>query len=84
MSYFSCPQVLTKVADVKIVTSLSEENANSLSPGKMILQMQKINNASSEVHSKSCGFHLSKSKWDPYPWIGYVENNSPADLAGLK
>ncbi|EZA55569.1 hypothetical protein DMN91_008843 [Ooceraea biroi] len=77
------PRVLAEVAGVKIVTSLPEEDANSLAPGKMILQMQKTS-ASPEVHGKSCGFHLTKSKWDPYPWIGYVEDNSPADLAGLK
>lgn len=33
---------------------------------------------------KSCGFHLSRSKWDPYPWVGYVETGSIADLAGLR
>lgn len=33
---------------------------------------------------KSCGFHLTRSKWDPYPWVGYVEAGSVADHAGLK
>lgn len=32
----------------------------------------------------SCGFHLSRSKWDPYPWISAVEEGSPADEAGVK
>lgn len=32
----------------------------------------------------SCGFHLSRSKWDPYPWISAVEEASPADDAGVK
>lgn len=32
----------------------------------------------------SCGFHLSRSKWDPYPWISAVEDDSPANEAGVK
>lgn len=31
----------------------------------------------------SCGFNLSKSKWDPYPWVSTVENDSPAAAAGV-
>jgi len=83
MSHFSHSEVLTEAAGVKIITSLSTEDMNLLSPGKMVLKIQKVN-AGSYMHGKSCGFHLTKSKWDPYPWVGYVENNSPADLAGLK
>lgn len=83
MPHFSYPEVLTEAAGVKIVTSLPTEDVNSLPPGKMVLKMQKVN-AASYMNGKSCGFHLTKSKWDPYPWVGYVENNSPADLAGLK
>ncbi|XP_072749091.1 uncharacterized protein [Anoplolepis gracilipes] len=83
MPRISYPEVLTEAAGVKIVTSLPEENVDSFPPGKIVLKMWKTNSAS-EVHGKSCGFHLTKSKWDPYPWIGYVEKNSPADLAGLR
>lgn len=32
----------------------------------------------------SCGFHLSRSKWDPYPWVSAVEDGSPADEAGVR
>lgn len=31
----------------------------------------------------SCGFHLSRTQWDPYPWVSEVELGSPADKAGL-
>lgn len=31
----------------------------------------------------SCGFNLSKSKWDPYPWVSTVEADSPAATAGV-
>ncbi|XP_055677810.1 uncharacterized protein LOC129786669 isoform X1 [Lutzomyia longipalpis] len=32
----------------------------------------------------SCGFHLSRSKWDPYPWVSGVDKESPAEVTGLK
>lgn len=34
--------------------------------------------------SGSCGFHLTRTKWDPYPWIAGVDEGSPAQTAGLK
>lgn len=30
------------------------------------------------------GFHLSRSKWDPYPYISRVDADSFASLSGLK
>ncbi|PSN56816.1 hypothetical protein C0J52_02702 [Blattella germanica] len=32
----------------------------------------------------SCGFHLTRSKWDPYPWVSGVETGSAAEAAGLQ
>uniref|UniRef100_A0A182NGB3 PDZ domain-containing protein n=1 Tax=Anopheles dirus TaxID=7168 RepID=A0A182NGB3_9DIPT len=32
----------------------------------------------------SCGFHLTRSKWDPYPWVSGVDAESPAEVTGLK
>lgn len=34
--------------------------------------------------SGSCGFNLTKSKWDPYPWVSTVESGSPAEMAGVQ
>ncbi|GJQ68062.1 hypothetical protein Trydic_g10682 [Trypoxylus dichotomus] len=34
--------------------------------------------------SGNCGFDLTRSKWDPYPWISSVEFGSAAYNAGLK
>lgn len=31
-----------------------------------------------------CGFHLTRSKWDPYPWISSVDADSAAELAGMQ
>lgn len=30
------------------------------------------------------GFHLSRSKWDPYPYISRIDDNSYASSSGLK
>ncbi|XP_016990083.2 LOW QUALITY PROTEIN: uncharacterized protein LOC108052242 [Drosophila rhopaloa] len=30
------------------------------------------------------GFHLTRSKWDPYPWVCEVAAGTPAALCGLK
>jgi hypothetical protein len=32
----------------------------------------------------SFGFHLSRSKWDPYPYISRVDSDSFASIAGLR
>ncbi|KAL7291303.1 hypothetical protein TKK_0014906 [Trichogramma kaykai] len=37
-----------------------------------------------DATERSHGFHLVRSKWDPYPWIGPVEKSSSADVAGLR
>ncbi|CAH1255879.1 unnamed protein product [Diabrotica balteata] len=37
-----------------------------------------------EKTSAQCGFHLTRSKWDPYPWVSSVDNDSAASSSGLK
>lgn len=37
-----------------------------------------------ERNSSQCGFHLTRGKWDPYPWISEVDNGTAAFSAGLK
>ncbi|XP_044582336.1 uncharacterized protein LOC123263542 [Cotesia glomerata] len=39
---------------------------------------------SEDENNKICGFHLTRSPWDPYPWISYVEPGSIADKSGLR
>ncbi|KAK2582882.1 hypothetical protein KPH14_008958 [Odynerus spinipes] len=51
---------------------------------KIILKFDEMKNEPFATHGKSCGFHLTKSKWDPYPWVGSVERESIADRAGLR
>ncbi|XP_037819259.1 uncharacterized protein LOC119608801 [Lucilia sericata] len=32
----------------------------------------------------ACGFHLTRTKWDPYPWVSAVDNFTPAAKSDLK
>ncbi|XP_017486675.1 PREDICTED: uncharacterized protein LOC108375106 isoform X1 [Rhagoletis zephyria] len=32
----------------------------------------------------SCGFHLTRTKWDPYPWVSAVDAHTAAEMSGLK
>jgi hypothetical protein len=31
-----------------------------------------------------CGFHVTRTAWDPYPWVSAVEAGSAAEAAGLQ
>ncbi|XP_076632095.1 uncharacterized protein LOC143347088 [Colletes latitarsis] len=86
MSITPSPELLTEAAGVKIfMTPLLEEqhslNESSIA-GKICVTLENVKEIKS--HGKSCGFHLTKSKWDPYPWVSYVETGSLADAAGLR
>lgn len=82
MSITPNSELLTEAAGVKIfMTRLSKGECSSNVPsitGKIRITLEKIKEA------KSCGFHLTKSKWDPYPWISCVETGSIADVGGLR
>ncbi|XP_053975502.1 uncharacterized protein LOC128874624 [Hylaeus volcanicus] len=86
MSITPSPELLTEAAGVKIfMTPLAEEECSScesLISGKICVMLENVNDIKS--HGKSFGFHLTKSKWDPYPWVSYVDIGSLADTAGLR
>lgn len=37
-----------------------------------------------KLPDNSCGFHLSRSKWDPYPYVSGIDKDSPAEYSGVK
>lgn len=49
-----------KVEDEATGTGNVDDHYN---PSVRMLHIPKLENG-------SCGFHLSRSKWDPYPWVG--------------
>ncbi|XP_034178851.1 uncharacterized protein LOC117603630 isoform X2 [Osmia lignaria lignaria] len=63
---------------------MTEEDTLTDSPiiGKICVMLANVKEA--KANDKSYGFHLTKSKWDPYPWVSYVETGSFANVAGLR
>lgn len=47
------------------------------SPTLRVLEIEKQD-------SSSCGFHLTRGKWDPYPWVKDVDGGTAADAAGMR
>ena len=88
VTFSSRSRVLAEAAGVKVVmTAPTEIDQNVLIIGQpfrtsVILNIDDGDN--SLESKKSCGFHLSRSKWDPYPWVGDVDTGSIADVAGLR
>ncbi|KAH8416630.1 hypothetical protein KR222_000160 [Zaprionus bogoriensis] len=46
------------------------------------VRLLKIPRAAPQI--EEYGFRLSRSKWDPYPWVSEVAAGTPAALCGLK
>lgn len=44
----------------------------------------RVVNITKEVDVSGFGFLLSRSKWDPYPYISKIDVDSPASSSGLK
>ncbi|XP_055848886.1 uncharacterized protein LOC129913923 isoform X2 [Episyrphus balteatus] len=55
----------------------SSSSSDHYNPTLRLLQIPRSSNG-------SMGFHLTRSKWDPYPWISAVDKNTPAKFHGLK
>jgi C-terminal processing protease CtpA/Prc len=55
---------------------MSEESDKHYNPSVRICEVVRST-------SSSCGFHLTRSKWDPYPWVSAVDVASAAEAAGL-
>lgn len=52
-----------KMVDPEEPTGIVSTNVDDhYHPSVRMLHIPKLENG-------SCGFHLSRSKWDPYPWV---------------
>lgn len=54
-------------------------NVDHYSPSVRLLNITKPSDSVA-----SFGFLLSRSKWDPYPYISRIDKDSPASTSGLK
>lgn len=82
MSVPSSSELLTEAAGVKIYMTKDRATINTTLTGKICVTLENIKKA--KALGKYCGFHLTRSKWDPYPWISHIEVGSLADIAGLR
>ncbi|CAK9808010.1 E3 ubiquitin-protein ligase DIS1 [Anthophora quadrimaculata] len=82
MSVISTSELLTEAAGVRIYRMENCTSTDSTFTGKICVLLENVKKT--KALGKSCGFNLTKSKWDPYPWISYIEIGSLADIAGLK
>lgn len=70
--------VINNVGTTTTTTTTDQDPASEHSrPSVRICKVDKS-------ESGSCGFHLTRTKWDPYPWIAGVDDGSPAQAAGLR
>ncbi|XP_037028688.1 uncharacterized protein LOC119068928 [Bradysia coprophila] len=68
------------VTNSSVVTSRDTkkpQNSDHYNPSVRELNIPKLPNG-------ACGFDLSRSKWDPYPWVSGVDKDSTAETTGLK
>ncbi|XP_043600622.1 uncharacterized protein LOC122575580 isoform X2 [Bombus pyrosoma] len=82
MSVASTSELLTESAGVKIYMAENSASIDTAFTGEICIILENIKKT--KAIGKSCGFHLTKSKWDPYPWISHIETGSIADHAGLR
>lgn len=78
---FSVPVIFVEDRDDEEVNGqiISELNSDHYSPSVRSIYITKPSNTTSGF-----GFHLSRSKWDPYPYISQVDDGSFASSFGLK
>ncbi|XP_060537222.1 uncharacterized protein LOC132708712 [Cylas formicarius] len=55
---------------------LAESDEEHFNPSVRVIEFEKT--------GQNCGFHLTRGKWDPYPWVSRVDDGSVAHNAGLK
>lgn len=82
MSVTSTSELLAEAAGVKIYMTEDRTLINSRITGKICVTLENIIEV--KALGKNYGFHLTKSKWDPYPWINCIDTGSLADTAGLR
>ncbi|XP_071866133.1 uncharacterized protein [Bombus fervidus] len=82
MSVASISEHLTEVAGDKIYMTENSTSIDTAFTGEICIILENIKKT--KAIGKSCGFHLTRSKWDPYPWISHIETGSIADHAGLR
>lgn len=77
---FTVPMIFVEDRDDEVNGQIMNElNSDHYSPSVRNVYVSKPIEATSGF-----GFHLSRSKWDPYPYVSRVDKDSFASSSGLK
>lgn len=61
------------------VTTTDQRTSDHYAPSVRVVYVNKHGDG-----NNGFGFHLSRSKWDPYPYVSSVDTESSANAANLK
>lgn len=76
---FNLPVIFVEDRDEEVNSQLmSSLNSDHYSPSVRVVYISK------PVATSGFGFHLSRSKWDPYPYVSQLDKDSHAAASGLK
>lgn len=77
---FTVPVIFVEDRDDEVNGQImNESNSDHYSPSVRSVYVSKPIET-----TNGFGFHLSRSKWDPYPYISRVDKDSFASTSGLK
>jgi PDZ domain len=77
---FNVPVIFVENRDDEVNGHMiNGSNSDHYSPSVRVVHVSKPVDTTS-----SFGFHLSRSKWDPYPYISRVDKDSFASSSGLR
>lgn len=61
------------------ITTANQRASDHYAPSVRVVYVNKHGDG-----NNGFGFHLSRSKWDPYPYVSSVDQESSANVANLK
>jgi hypothetical protein len=77
---FNVPVIFVENRDDEVNGHIiSSANSDHYSPSVRVVHVSKPSDTTSGF-----GFHLSRSKWDPYPYISRIDKDSFASSSGLR
>lgn len=66
-------------AQVTDMSTVDQRTSDHYAPSVRVVYVNKHGDG-----NNGFGFHLSRSKWDPYPYVSSVDTESSANAANLK
>lgn len=86
----SCAEKLSENFNVPVIfvenrdDEVNNQIINGLDSDHYSPSVRVVHVSKSADTTNGFGFHLSRSKWDPYPYISRVDKDSFASCSGLK